>query len=361
MDDRALTATTARGITACSDPVWMDWSKKVGLQESEIKTQLSSLPADQTSRRSCGHISQTWGDDAVAADVLGVSIGARGELTGKEQKRVDDFRRRCAFIDRRHLPRQQEQICKRAPAMSLLAYGWVCRFPPMRLMNVLATCMFGSKLRSAARLVKEIVDGGLAHPVVVLTCRLHGVIASMRASGDGFWNTTGHTPVALLKKQLYRLGWWVAGPFHWRHEENEIDLNQITEGTRRQLVKKACHEVRESYRAQCWWRFWHHSRRHEVQRARAEGVDCLPCPRKRAAVAREWSKDTMRAVVLQGAVVTPAAMRENYPRTCSECDEIGYHDHVYWCCPAVAEKLGRRPQEPEDWWQRRFGWFRARR
>ena len=66
--------------------------------------------------------------------------------------------------------------------------------------------------------------------------------------------------------------------------------------------------------------------------------------------------DAMRALVLQGAVVTPAAMRENYPRTCPECDEIGYHDHVYWCCPAVAEKLGRRPQELEDWWQRRFGW-----
>ena len=48
----------------------------------------------------------------------------------------------------------------------------------------------------------------------------------------------------------------------------------------------------------------------------------------------------MRAVVLQGAVVTPAAMRESCPRTRPECDEIGYHDHVYWCCPAVAEKLG---------------------
>ena len=76
-----------------------------------------------------------------------------------------------------------------------------------------------------------------------------------------------------------------------------------------------------------------------------------PVPGKRAAVARQWSRDTMGAVVLQGAVVTPAAVRESYPRTCS-----GYHDHVYWCCPAVAEKLGRRPRAPEDWWQRRFGW-----
>ena len=52
-------------------------------------------------------------------------------------------------------------------------------------------------------------------------------------------------------------------------------------------------------------------------------------------------------------------MRESYPRTCPECDEIGYHDHVYWCCPANAEKLGRRPQAPEDWWQRRFDWLLA--
>ena len=165
----------------------------------------------------------------VAADVLGDSIGARGKLTEKEQKRVDDFRPRCAFIDCLHLPRQQEQICKRALAMSLLACGWVCRFPPMRLMTVLATCMLGSKLRSATRLTMEIMDGGLAPLVVVLTCRLLGVIASMRSSGDGCWNT-GHTPIALLKKQLYRLVWRVVRPFRWRREVDEINLNQATEG-----------------------------------------------------------------------------------------------------------------------------------
>ena len=41
MDDRALTATTSRGLTACT-VVWMDWSEKVGLQENEIKTQLTA-------------------------------------------------------------------------------------------------------------------------------------------------------------------------------------------------------------------------------------------------------------------------------------------------------------------------------
>ena len=67
----------------------------------------------------------------------------------------------------------------------------------------------------------------------------------------------------------------------------------------------------------------------------------------------------MRAVVLQGAVVTPATMRESYPRTCPECDETGYREHLYWRCPAVAENVGRRPRVPEDWWQRRFGWPQA--
>ena len=171
-----------------------------------MRSRRSSRPADQNSRRSCGYISLMH-HHAVAADVLGVSIGARGKLTEKEQKRVDDFRRRCTFID----PRQQEQLCKRALAMSLLAYGWVCRFPPMCLMTVLATCMLGSKLRSVARLTKEIMDGGLAHPVVVLTCRLLGVIAAMRSSGDGCWNTAGHTPIALLKKQALQVegGEWL--------------------------------------------------------------------------------------------------------------------------------------------------------
>ena len=49
-------------------------------------------------------------------------------------------------------------------------------------------------------------ERGLARPVVVLICRLLGVIAAMRSSGDGCWNTAEHTPIALLKKQLYRLG-----------------------------------------------------------------------------------------------------------------------------------------------------------
>ena len=108
---------------------------------------------------------------------------------------------------------------------------------------------------------------GGAHLVVVLICRLLGVFAAMRSSGDGCWNTAGHTPITLLKKQLYRLGWRVV------------------------LIKKACHEVRESHRAQCWWRFWPHSRRHEVQRARVEGVAYLPCPRK---------KSSCRTAVVEG-------------------------------------------------------------
>ena len=71
------------------------------------------------------------------------------------------------------------------------------------------------------------------------------MIASTRASGDGCWNTKGHTPIALLKKQFYRVRLRVVRPFHLRREEKEIDLNQATEGKRRQLKKKACHEVRE--------------------------------------------------------------------------------------------------------------------
>ena len=69
--------------------------------------------------------------------------------------------------------------------------------------------MLGSKLRSAARLMKEIMNGGLAHPVVVLICRLLRVISAMRSLSDGCWNTAGHTPIALLEKQLRRQGWRV--------------------------------------------------------------------------------------------------------------------------------------------------------
>ena len=53
-----------------------------------------------------------------------------------------------------------------------------------------------------------------------------------------------------------------------------------------------------------------------------------------------------------------SAIRESYSRTCPESDEeVGYHENVYWRCLAVAEKLGRRPEAPENWWQRRFAWI----
>ena len=107
----------------------MDWSKKVGLQENEIKTQLTASGPKQLEELRA-HLADlgVMHCYAVAADELGVSVCARGKLTEKEQQRVDDVRRRCAFIDHLHLPRQQEQMCKRELAMSLLVYGWVCFF-----------------------------------------------------------------------------------------------------------------------------------------------------------------------------------------------------------------------------------------
>ena len=90
MDGRALTATTATGITACT-AVWMNWSKKVGLTKNSIKTQLTARgPKQQEELRA--HVADLglMQHYAVAADVLGVSIGARRKLTEKEQKRVDD-------------------------------------------------------------------------------------------------------------------------------------------------------------------------------------------------------------------------------------------------------------------------------
>ena len=49
MVDRALTATTARGTTACT-AAWMDWSRKVGLQENAIMTKLTAS-GPKTARR----------------------------------------------------------------------------------------------------------------------------------------------------------------------------------------------------------------------------------------------------------------------------------------------------------------------
>ena len=71
----------------------MDWSKKVGLQEDEIKTQLTAS-GPKLQEELLVHLADLglMHYYAVAADVLGVSIGARGKLTEKEQKRVDDFR-----------------------------------------------------------------------------------------------------------------------------------------------------------------------------------------------------------------------------------------------------------------------------
>ena len=47
------------------------------------------------------------------------------------------------------------------------------------------------------------------------------------------------------------------------------------------------------------------------------------------------------------------------PATCIACQREGFHDHIYWECKHVENKIGMKRPKVKDLWQKRYGWPEA--
>ena len=368
MDDRTVVSAKARGMLQ-NVGHWQKWSKLVELHENAGKTQfLAKGPkALQELQEELKLMKKNDWNKYVTdiAEVLGVSIGAT-KLSPKETDRIKKFRGRCEILDRLRVPRSLTLMYKRALAMSVLAYGWVCHFPTERELNSLADSMFGKTLRGRSRHLRNVLEGGTLHPWAVLTCRLLNLVFTALSKNGGpevlEWTSPAGTPVRLLRTQLKKMGWAEKGPFWWRHPDvdEDIQLQQPSDGATvpaKRTKKRLAHNVREGFRASQWHGFWRQSKRHELVALRAQMGDRPRYDGKRTALARKAADDTVRLAIMTGAVRSPAMMQHDakFPTTCIACGELGTHDHVYWQCPAVAEKIGPRPTATDPL-QRRYGW-----
>ena len=126
---------------------------------------------------------------------------------------------------------------------------------------------------------------------------------------------------------------------------------------------KCSHLIRESFRFMHWQRFWASSKRHDAEELRRKNVD-TKYPAKRLERARKMVPDGVAMAVLTGAFQSPGNFRPEvrhnakFTDRCIACGEIGFHEHIFWNCPAVrakfADKFGDCPQ-CTDPLQRRYG------
>ena len=139
-------------------------------------------------------------------------------------------------------------------------------------------------------------------------------------------------PAHRIRRFLKQLGWSVAAPWEWRHE----DLRKIFnfDPNRRgwiENVEWAKHLLRESWRF-FWWKDYIKSKRHEVD----DLQDC-PYDSMLAKAARDLAKDrgALAVGVLVGAFVSPELFSRilgMVGETCPWCGQEGFFQHVVWEC-----------------------------
>ena len=381
MDDRSIVAKKARPMLA-GVMTWEEWSEKVGLRENASKKQL--LPKTISAKRELqGELEnmglQNWNKFIVdEAEVLGTVVGNR-QLASKEKKRIAKFTERVAWLETVPVSRPRQVLYKRVIAMSALAYGWLCRFPEKKKLDEAAKQMSGKVLQRANPELKNVMEGGILHPMVVLTARLFNMTFmawQSDISQKSFpWTHCSLHTVSRLRKAMGELGFSEKGEFHWQHTGLQVELEieklqgEEKDASKRKVLearkRKNSHWIREAFRYQAWNRFWAGSRRHEVLQMRKDKVDTA-YPMQRLKRARDLASSGAKMSLLCGAFRSPAnfqigianKMSGKYPDKCVACSEIGGHDHIFWDCEAVRQKFrqsfGEAPVS-DDPLQRRYG------
>ena len=205
--------------------------------------------------------------------------------------------------------------------MSVLAYGWVFRVPSGTVMDKCARQMMGKSLREGGWHLKNVIEGGVVHTLVVLTTRLFNLSFGAWQDKDSMeafaWTDVPQHSVSLLRMLMAKLGWIEQGPFNWTHSELEegIAVNKVAESTKVLTKEKIkyfkqtdAHATLESFRFGHWNKFWATSKRHDAEELRSKGVD-TKYPAARLQKARKMASDGVAMAVMTGAFKSPGHFR----------------------------------------------------
>ena len=293
MDDRTWTAGSPETVI---DPVeaWWKFSELVLLQENRAKVKLSAnkpedldrLRAEAESR--LGQFGLNIGEVVrPELEVLGmatVRCKGRKDLTKDEKKRVEATKTTVRLITIVPLSRRMRRYAYKALAVPKLCYGWIAKaLPTMEAGKIQTAISRGLRISSSAsRALKGVLEGGDLYPKAVLVQRTITVLQTARGSNENQWQwkCKGGTLVSQVKKEMKKQGWKPQGPWQWKHEVGDLDINLQTEKERereagykdddpgkrkrtKQDKDKLKHRIREGFR-RCCFQQWKKEKRREV-------------------------------------------------------------------------------------------------
>merc|ERR1712129_633926 len=237
--------------------------------------------------------------------------------------------------------------------------------------------------RGGCRQLKFVLEGGTMHPIAVITCRLANLLFSAKRKEDEgreqvfLWQKTPGAPTTFLRRLMRMMGWEEESEWTWWHPctREEVDINsrngmedtggktdeeeerQRRQQEHRKEKKKIAHAIREGFRAWQWQRYWERSKRHEVKMFKDTGQGPIQYDSNRTEATRQLTADAINYAIFTGGVRSPACFQncDKFCDRCPCCGELGTHEHVFWQCNKVQERLGKRPT-PVDEWQKRYGW-----
>ena len=151
---------------------------------------------------------------------------ARGPLD-KELGRIQHCRKRMVALLSCRLHVDTFQRYARAFCVSMVAYGWFAKLPPLYISTSLwhlvkhgeGTAWLGNTW------LRGIVEGGNTHLDVVTASALFRVVASLRQKQLCLWHRTSGAPVAVLRKWLSSHGWVEISPWKWRLEGLSLNIS----------------------------------------------------------------------------------------------------------------------------------------
>ena len=352
MDDRTWTSTSAEGLLQVAE-CWAEWSQQIGLIENVAKAQFTGRTAAQ--RQSVALLSRQYREHVTFLGT--VTCGHPRGPRDRELGRIQHCRHRMIALHSCRLHVDTFQRYARAFCVSMVAYGWFAKLPPLYISASLwhlvkrgeGTAFLGNTW------LRAIVEGGNTHLDIVTASALFRVVASLRQKQLCLWHSKSGAPVAVLRKWLLSHGWAEISPWKWRLEG--LSLN-ISLGSAASLAGNL-HVLRQGWRWWCWQRFLM-SARHEIRSASLDEVliqeflavdwkliRAVTCcvPEKRSVVLAAFVSNAWRAV---GDPSTS--------RLCPWCNRVGTFDHLVWEC-ARSPWLVDRPPKPASGLLWRLGWL----
>ena len=230
MDDRTLYSRRWEKVTDRIN-AWQGWSRIMGMQGAPDKVQICARGKDFATILGL-HGWPAWVKPDIK--VLGAStMSGLRKYTDTEEKRLDAAFARSASLAGASLSWERMLLAHRAFVLSVVAYGWVGRFPTQttseKLFNSLTVGFRSGKV--ASRVLRRLFYGATAHLGMAVLSRTWNRLHKDLSNGrEREWHKRPFSTLGFLRCHLKDQKWVESGPWPntWKREvpaaERSLDL-----------------------------------------------------------------------------------------------------------------------------------------